>query len=202
MDESVAEKGDTTQLGESEPIVEMTVLFCSIAKYMALSEKMQSQDLVKLLNDHFARVIHSILKHRGLVDKFMGDKVLAYWDANPDATLEACKCALEVLDRSETSQQSTTLERYSVRIGINTGKLSKAIVGTAALKDYTVIGDAVNIAHALQEVGKDYNASILISKSTFDKVHDRVAVREIEDVTIGSRVAPVQIYELVGTKID
>ena len=195
MTEPIAETGDTAQLSES---VELTIMFCSIAKFMALAERLQSEPLVKLLNEHLAVVTETILAHKGLIDKFMGDTVLACWGADSNATLQACLCALEIVRRIET-MSGTTAERHSVRIGINTGKLVKAVVGTVDLKDYTVIGDAVNIAHAIGEAGKDYNTSILISKSTFDNVRESVTVREIGDVTLGSRVTPINLYELIGS---
>jgi len=198
MTNPVAETGETAQLSES---VELTIMFCSIAKFMALAERLQSEALVKLLNEHLAVVTETILGQKGLIDKFMGDTVLAYWGADSNATLQACMCALEVVQKMET-MSSIAAERHSVRVGINTGKLSKAVVGTVDLKDYTVIGDAVNIAHAIEEAGKDYSASILISKSTFDNVQESVTVREIGDVTLGSRVTPIRLYELIGSSLN
>ena len=198
MTEPVATTGEAARL--SEP-VELTIMFCSIAKFMALAERLQSEALVKLLNEHLAVVTKAILDHEGLIDKFMGETVLAYWDADLDATLQACVCALEVVQEIET-MSGTAAERYSVRIGINTGKVSKAAVGTIDLKDYTVIGDAVNIAHAIEKACGDHNASILISRSTLDNVQESVAVREIGDVMLGSRVTPTRLYELIGGTLN
>jgi adenylate cyclase len=96
------------------------------------------------------------------------------------------------------SQKMNDLHKFTIRIGINSGKIGKAAVGSATLKDHTVIGDAVNIAYALEERNKVHQTSILITKSTYENIRENVVVREIGVEKLKSRNMPVTIYELLG----
>jgi adenylate cyclase len=182
----------------------MTFLFCSIDRYMLLAETMELQNLIKLLNDYCAVVADLVLEHKGMIDKFIGDKIFACWGApsvSPDQGLFACKCAVSILDKVKTMTQSAhDLQKYSVRIGISSGMASKAVLGNATLKDYTVVGDAVNIAHALEGLNKKHQTSVLIAKSTYDNVQNKIVAREIGDEMLKSKTAPVTVYELLGIK--
>ena len=182
----------------------MTFLFCSIDRYMFLAERMEPGELIKLLNEYCVAAADLVLEHKGMIDKFIGDKIFACWGApiaSPDQELLACKCALALLNKIKAQTQSKRVaDRYSLRIGINSGKASRAVLGNETLKDYTMIGDAVNIAYALEESNKKHQTSVLIAKSTYEKVQKEAVAREIGNEILKSRNAPVTIYELLDIK--
>lgn len=182
---------------------EMTVLFADIAGFTSISEKIQPDELSHLLNNYLTRVSRIIFKYNGVIDKFIGDAVMAFWNAPLDDTqhaLNACKAAVEVKDECKRMSEETKDENFvpfSVRIGINTGDMIVGNMGSDMRFDYTVLGDNVNLGSRLEAINREYGTKILITKSTYELVHKEVVTRLIDTVAVKGKRKGVPIYELV-----
>ncbi len=134
-----------------------------------------------------------ILANTGVVDKFIGDSVMAFWGAplaEPDHAYKACLAAL--------AMQRVKVGKFNTRIGINTGEVIVGNMGSDTRFDYTVLGDTVNIASRLEGLNKEYKTSILISQTTYDLVKDRINAREVDIVTVRGKSKAINVYELLG----
>lgn len=191
------------ELGGEE--VEATVLFADIEGFTRISEGMSPQDLVRLLNDYFSPMTQIILAHRGTLDKYIGDAIMALWGAPlalPDHALRACRAALEMQESMAGLQAdwaARDLPRLNARIGLHTGNVVAGNVGSRDRFNYTVLGDTVNLASRLEGVNKVYGTHILMSAETCRLVKDTLLVRELDLVKVVGRVQPEGIYELVGS---
>ncbi|MBX4205716.1 adenylate/guanylate cyclase domain-containing protein, partial [Candidatus Microgenomates bacterium] len=180
-------------LGGEKKLV--TVLFTDIQGFTSISEKADPETLTNQLNDYLSQMTEIILENKGVVDKFIGDSVMAFWGApleNKDHAILSCKAALLM--------QDVTVGEFKTRIGINTGE---AIVGNMGSKDrfdYTALGDTVNIASRLEGLNKEYKSQILISESTYKLVKDQVIVNKIGKATVRGKTKAINVYELVDIK--
>jgi adenylate cyclase len=183
---------------------ELTVLFCDIRGFSAMAERLPPEQLVALLNSYFDAMATVVLDHRGLLDKYIGDAVLAVYGAplpSPDHAYDACCTALAMVARLDAVQgewSAKGLPRIGIGIGIVTGRMVVGNVGSRRRFDYTVIGDGVNLASRLEGVNKTYGTSILTSESTWERVRDRVAMRELDIVQVKGKQAPTRIFEVLG----
>ena len=184
---------------------EMTILFTDIKGFSTISERVTDEVLVKLLNVYLTDMTNIILKHRGTVDKFIGDAIMAFWNAplsDPDAPFNACRAALEMQDRLEKLQprlRKIADVEVRQRIGINTGFCTVGNMGSDIKLNYTAIGDPVNIASRLEGANKQFGTGVLISEYTYQKVARRVLAREVDRVVVVGKSEPVRIYELIDT---
>lgn len=186
---------------------ELTVLFSDIEGFATISEKIQTEQLVALLNEYFTMMTGIILKHRGTLDKFLGDAVIAFWGSplpQEDHALRACTSALEMqetLTQMRTHWQTQGIPPILVRIGINTGEMivgnMGGFVGGKRTFNYTVIGDNVNIASRLEGANKVYRTGIIVSQATYDLVKDKILARELDLITVRGRTDPLRTYELI-----
>ena len=136
-----------------------------------------------------------ILAHTGLVDKFIGDSVMAFWGApldQPDHAYKACLAALDM--------QSVDIGNFYTRIGVNTGEVIVGNMGSDTRFDYTVLGDTVNTTSRLEGLNKEYKTKILISESTYKLVKDRIRAKQIDIVTVRGKTKAIKVYELIGIK--
>jgi adenylate cyclase len=184
---------------------ELTLLFTDIKGFSSISEKVSDETLVKLLNTYLTEMTTVILKHKGTVDKFIGDAIMAFWGAplrDPDAAYNACRAALEMqekLGKLQSKLQKIANVELLQRVGINSGMCTVGNMGSDAKINYTAIGDPVNLASRLEGANKQFGTGILISEYTFQKVTNRIVTREVDRVIVAGKTEPVRIYELLDT---
>jgi adenylate cyclase len=184
---------------------EITILFSDIRGFTGISEKLAPEDLVDFLNTYFTRVTKVIMEQRGLVDKFIGDAIMAFWNA-PLADTEHAEHAVyaalamkEQLDHVR-KEHGDKYPRLEIGIGINTGDAVVGNVGSTERLSYTAIGDSVNLASRLEGLTKYYGVHILISESTRKCLKEDVVVRELDLVKVKGKKEPVKVYEVVGLR--
>lgn len=189
---------------------EMTVFFADIAGFTSISERVPPDELSFMLNQYLTRVSQIIFAHKGVIDKFMGDAIMAFWNAplyDKNHALNACKVALETEDEIKIIRrewQHLDVKNFSVRIGINTGEMVVGNMGSDMLFDYTVLGDHVNLGARLEGINKEYGTKIMISQYTYEQVEDDVVVRFLDTVAVKGKRNGVNIYELraIGKPTD
>lgn len=185
---------------------EITALFTDLAGFTSISEQMSAQDLVCLLNDYLTHMSSEISQHDGVLDKFIGDAIVAFWGA-PVNDLEherhAISCALAMqrtLKQLRTEWQKCGLPLLKMRIGINTGYAVVGNVGSIDRLDYTMIGDTVNLAARLESANKYYDSEILISEFTYQRIKEIFVCRELDRVRVQGKQQSVAIYEVLAEK--
>jgi adenylate cyclase len=183
----------------------MTVLFADIAGFTGLSERLGDR-IVPLLGKYFDCMSREIHANAGTIDKFIGDAVMAFWGApaaNPDHALGACRAALACQRALRMSGVTDDNGRpLGVRIGINSGSVLVGNIGSEVRLNYTVIGDAVNVASRLEGVNKQYGTQIIVGEETRRLAGDRIRVRELDRLAVYGRAAGLKIYELLGIAQD
>jgi adenylate cyclase len=184
--------------------VEGTVLFADLAGFTSLSETMPPADLIRLLNEYFSPLTEIILAHRGTLDKYIGDAIMAVWGAPlplPDHAGLACQAALQMQAAMQILQKgwlTRGLPPLSARLGLHSGPLIAGNVGSQERFNYTVLGDTVNLASRLEGVNKLYGTDILLSESVYRLGARGFLVRELDTIRVQGRVQPVTIYELLA----
>lgn len=181
---------------------EVSILFCDLRGFTSLSEKLSPSEVVSLLNTFFSRMIEVISTHQGMVDKFMGDAIMALFGApirQGEDHLQAVKCALEMqrqIQLLNVERASMGLQPLSMGIGINTGAVVAGNIGSLHRMEYTVIGDTVNVASRLE--GVSHGGDILITEATYRKVKDAVQATPLEPVIFKGKSSQINIYRVVG----
>lgn len=181
---------------------EVTILFSDIRGFTTLAEGLSPTDVVELLNEYFSMMVKVVGHYEGMVDKFMGDAVLALFGAPMsvgDEALRAVCCALAMQDAIEQFNQSGVKigrEPIAAGIGINTGPVVAGNVGSALRMEYTVIGDSVNVASRLQSLAKA--DEILISEETFNQVQGLVLVTACDSIQLKGKTTSCKVYRLDG----
>ena len=183
---------------------ELTVLFADIRGFTGIAESLSPEALVQLLNDYLTRMTEQVFRHEGLLDKYIGDAILAVYGApihHPDHAKRACRTALDMVRAArhmQIEQQGQGLPPFDLGIGINTGPMVVGNMGSKTRFDYTVIGDAVNLGSRIEALNKQYGTHILISEFTYNQVKDEFPqAREIDVTTVRGRQEPVRLYELL-----
>src|SRR5712675_1837772 len=191
---------------------EMTILFCDMKGFTTFSEGMTPTALVTVLNRYMTVMSEPVRRQSGIIDKYIGDAIMAFWGppftgADEQARL-ACLAALEQLAglaafRAELPDL-TGLKRgfpeIDIRIGIATGDVVVGSIGSEQTRNYTVIGDAVNLASRLEGANKTYGTRVLISEATNRLAADTVETREIDSVLVVGKTEPQRIFELLGRR--
>jgi adenylate cyclase len=184
--------------------VEATVLFSDVKNFTTLSESCAPKELVTYLNDYFTKATHGILARDGAIDKYIGDAIMAEFGAvvpDPDHAKNACAAALE-LQRQDFKyghdRPGGALD-FITRVGINTGRMVVGLVG-GHHRNFTAIGDSVNLASRLEGANKVYGTRIMVSESTANLVKDSFVIRELDYLTVKGKTKPIRIFELVGEK--
>jgi len=183
----------------------LTILFSDLRGFTTLSERLGARDTGRLLNIYFDTMIPVVFEHQGTLDKLMGDAVMAFFGAPmevADHPVQAASTALLMLEKlRELKEQHTDIdgvESVDVGIGLNTGEVTVGNLGSNVFMDYTIIGDAVNLASRLEGLNKVYGTRILLSEFTVAELDDRFLVRDLDVVRVKGKAAAVTIYELVG----
>jgi adenylate cyclase len=179
----------------------MTVMFIDLAGFTGLSERLGDR-IIPLLSQYFDAVSAQIQGHGGTIDKFIGDAVMAFWGApalNPDHAVDCCRAALAcqrtVRELALVDDEGRAVE---IRIGINSGDMLVGNIGSEVRLNYTVIGDAVNVASRLEGTNKIYGCHIITGPETRRLAGDSISVRELDRVAVYGRAGGLQIYELLG----
>ena len=191
---------------------EMTILFCDMKEFSALSEGMTPTALVNVLNRYITVMSEPVRRNNGIIDKYIGDGIMAFWGppftGTDDHSGLACLAALEQLAdlasfRAELPE-ITGLRRgfpeVDLRIGIATGDVIVGNIGSEQTRNYTVIGDTVNLASRLEGANKTYGTRTLVSEGTSRLAADLVETREIDQVLVVGKTEPQRIFELLGRK--
>lgn len=185
----------------------MTVFFSDVRDFTSISESLDPSDLQNLMNEMLTPVTRVIHQHRGTIDKYMGDAVMAFWGAplnDPDHARNAVYAALdivELLKKLREDFQARGWPPLRLGIGIHTGVMHVGDMGSEFRKAYTVMGDAVNLGSRLEGITKQYGVQIIVSESTKSVVDD-IVYRELDEVRVKGKDKPVKIYEPLGKKGD
>lgn len=180
----------------------MTVLFADIRDFTTLTEHADAQQLVGWLNAFLHRMTRVIFDRRGVLDKYIGDAVMAFWNAplnEPNHPVLAVEAALDMKHTLEQMNAEGVFggASWKIGIGINTGDMVVGNVGGSSHADYTVIGDSVNLASRLEDLTKLYGATIIISHETAKHLGDAFLLRRLDRVTVKGRTEPVDIVEVI-----
>jgi adenylate cyclase len=185
----------------------LTLMFADIANFTPISERLSPTELVDVLADYFEEVEAAISRHDGIVDKYIGDAVMAFWGAPISPTdspeQQACAAVLEYLERVQQLKQQHEAEGRTVfeaRIGLHTGEALVGNMGSQRRMNYTAMGDSVNVAKRLEELNRTYGTRILISEATYMAVQEEFEARLIDRVLVRGRSTPIRIYELLGRR--
>ena len=178
----------------------MSVMFVDMAGFTRMSER-SGDRIIPLLSRYFDAVSTEVQAHGGTIDKFIGDAVMAFWGApapDPDHALDCCRAALACLKAiRELDLVDDEQQRVEIRIGINSGDMLVGNIGSEVRLNYTVIGDAVNVASRLEGTNKEYGTRIIIGEETRRLAGDRILVRELDRLAVYGRAGGLQIYELL-----
>ena len=192
---------DSLKLGGEKK--ELTILFSDIRGFTSLSESMSPEKLIKILNRYFTPMTQSVLDNAGMLDKYIGDAVMAFFNApvdvekHADAACYSSLSMIEKLDKLNEVFLREGLHPIRIGIGLNTAEVIVGNIGSDAKKDYTVIGDGVNLASRVEGLTKNYTVQILITEFTVAKLVDEFVYREIEPVKVKGKDETVLLYELM-----
>ena len=198
------EHPDMLRLGGERKV--LTAFFSDAAGFTTISEKLKPEELVELLNEYLTEMTDIILKYDGTVDKYEGDAIIAFFGAPisiDDQALKACRTAIEMQKKLKILREKWRSENKPelfVRIGLNTGPMVVGNMGSRTRMDYTIMGDAVNLASRLEGINKNYNTFIMISEETFRSAQDAIVARELDIIRVKGKSEPVKVYELIDTK--
>jgi adenylate cyclase len=204
-------KKQLPKLGGEEGV--RTAFFTDIQSFSTFSEKLGSPTrLVELLNEYLSEMTDILLKHYGTLDKYEGDAIIAFFGAPmpmEDHAYQACLTALDMQNAlgnlrkkwvSEGDKWPDIVHQMRMRIGINTGLITTGNMGSTIRKNYTMMGDAVNLAARLESAAKQYGIYTMISKATQELVKDQFETRQIDKITVVGKSEPVVVYELIAPK--
>ncbi len=181
---------------------EITALFLDIENFTTLSEKLEPQEVVRIINHTFDGLANVIMAHEGTVDKFEGDAIMALFGAplpNPDHAQKACEAALELQEKMQ-SLNAETGHNLKIRVGLATGEAIVGNMGSESRFDYTAMGDTVNTASRLEGGNKFYGTRILVTAQTMEATKDVLSFRPIDRVRFKGKDQAVDIYEVLGHK--
>jgi adenylate cyclase len=182
----------------------VTILFTDIRSFTSISEKMDAQALVALLNEYFTEMVGIVMSEDGVVDKYIGDAIMCVFGApvpKPDDAVRAVRAAVRMrvaLAHLNERLGKRGLGPLKTGIGIHTGEVVAGNIGSEARMEYTVIGDAVNVASRLESNTKDLGVNVLISDDTWALVKDEITTQPVKELTVKGRARPVMTYEVLG----
>lgn len=200
--EMLINKPDILNLGGEER--EITIVFTDIESFTTIAESLDAKTLVSHLNEYLDGMTQILLNHKGTLDKYVGDSLIAFWNAPMAQADHINNCLTAVLEMSDFS---VNLDRkfkmegkspFKTRIGVNTGKAIVGNIGSTDRFNYTAIGDQVNLASRLEAMNKVYGTNILISGATYEKAKNLFRFRKMDFVRVKGKEKPVMIYELLG----
>jgi adenylate cyclase len=208
--EQLAQSPEKLVLGGEQR--EMTIMFSDVRGFTTISEvyKDDPQGLTALMNSFLTPLTNAIIDRKGTIDKYMGDAIMAFWNApltDPTHELNACEAALDMLDRvarlNQERQQAATASSnqfipIQIGVGINTGKCVVGNMGSDLRFDYSVLGDSVNLASRLEGQCKSYGLPIIIGSRTAQAAKDKFAILELDFIAVKGKKEPEVVYAIVG----
>ncbi|HAM38692.1 MAG TPA: hypothetical protein DCP53_04755 [Elusimicrobia bacterium] len=183
---------------------EMTVLFSDIRGFTTISEALTPEGVVTILNEYLTKMTEIVFKYEGTLDKFIGDAVMAFWNApipQNDHTQRAVYCAIEMIEELKKLQEKWRAENkpiMDIGIGINRGDMVVGNMGSIERMDYTVIGDNVNLASRLEGLNKEFRTHIILSESAYQVIKDTVLTKPLGTTKVKGKEKLVQIYSVEG----
>ncbi|KTD59744.1 adenylate cyclase [Legionella sainthelensi] len=196
--------GQIAQVGGQNQII--TILFSDIKNFTTISESTSPQKLMTYLSDYFQSMTEAVIQHEGTLDKYIGDAVMAIWNApskDVEHAFHACETARVMLERLQILNQkhkNDGFPEFKIRIGIHTGEAIVGNVGSEDRLSYTALGDTVNLASRLESISKNYNTQIIVSHATFNHVSDKFLFRFLDEVAVRGKQESIAIYELITTQ--
>jgi adenylate cyclase len=208
--EQLAQSPDKLVLGGEART--MTIMFSDVRGFTTISEtyKNDPQGLTQLMNRFLTPMTNAIIERKGTIDKYMGDAIMAFWNAPIDDAeheINACRAAIEMLQRVDTLNIEREIEArdsgqpfipIQIGIGINTGACVVGNMGSDLRFDYSVLGDAVNLASRIEGRSKEYHTPIIIGAATAEKAAGEFAALEIDLITVKGKTEPERIYTILG----
>lgn len=181
--------------------VELTVLFSDIRGFTTMSENAPPEKIVEMLNIHFTIMADIILKHNGTIDKYIGDAIMAFWGApvktenHAEQAVLAGKEMIEALEQVNATLRERGLDmEVKIGVGINTGIATIGEIGSEKKKNYTIVGDTVNLSSRLESITKEYKSPLIFSEYTYEKIKDKIHCTQLGNVKVKGREQPVHIY--------
>ncbi|MCX6072940.1 MAG: adenylate/guanylate cyclase domain-containing protein [Campylobacterales bacterium] len=185
--------------------VEVTIFFSDIRSFTTISEQLGSpQKLVSFLNEYMTTMATSIIESHGTIDKFIGDAIMAYWNApnhvehHADRAVESALHQLSLRERLNDKFYTKFGVRLDFGIGLNSGIVTVGDIGSTGRSDYTVVGDAVNLASRLEGLCKHYHVRLIISEFTYQRLQSTYVIRELDTVRVKGKSLPIRIYEVIA----
>lgn len=184
---------------------EVTIFFSDIRGFTNISEKLDAKELISFLNRYMQPMSEIIIKYQGTIDKFIGDAIMAYWNApidiknHCDLALKASLEQLEVLEKLNVELQKENLPKIDIGIGLNTGTVIVGEMGSSLRSDYTVIGDTINLGSRVESLCKYYDSKLNISNFTKDKLQEEYIFRFLDLVKVKGKNEPVEIWQVLGS---
>ncbi|MFH2005071.1 MAG: adenylate/guanylate cyclase domain-containing protein [bacterium] len=200
----LVETGEEVRLGGRKR--DLTIFFSDIQGFTTISESLDPEQLMTHLSEYLDELTRILMAHRGTVDKYIGDAIMAFWNAplpTEDHAFAACAAAVKcqrALDELNGRWRRQGLPAMPTRIGLHTGETIVGNVGSSDRMNYTVLGDTANLASRLEGVNKVYSTRIIISEATHERVADRVLARALDLVIVKGRTQPTRIFELVDVE--
>ncbi len=183
---------------------ELTVLFSDVRGFTTISEGLQPDELAALMNEYLGAMTVVVRDHRGTLDKYIGDAIMAFWGApmaDPEHAQHAVVTALEMQVALKALNQRLMAKGWpelKIGVGVNTGPMTVGDMGSPVRKAYTVMGDAVNLGSRLESITKQYGVGIIVGEGTRDVLGNRFVLRELDRVRVKGKAEPVGIYEPLG----
>jgi adenylate cyclase len=206
MTEAVVEHLLAGQVALGGESLTVTVLFTDIRSFTSISEQMDAQALVGLLNEYFTEMVSIVMQHDGVVDKYIGDAIMAVFGApvpRPDDAKNAVRAAVRMQEALAHLNERLAKRGFAplkTGIGLHTGEVVAGNIGSERRMEYTVIGDTVNLTSRLEGSTKDLGVAILISDATYALTRDTVETRPLKEITVKGRAQAVMTYEVLGIK--
>jgi class 3 adenylate cyclase len=201
--EQLLASGDTGLGGKRKDV---TVLFSDIRGYTTLTEKLQAEEVVTMLNSYFEEMVDTVLSYKGTLDKYIGDALMAVFGSPAplvDHPWMAMQAAVEMryrLAEYNEGRVAQGLMPIGIGMGLHSDEVVSGNIGSSKRMELTSIGDGVNLASRLEGTSKQYGTDIVISENTYIHYADKVIVRELDFITVKGKSQPVRIYELVGIR--
>jgi adenylate cyclase len=208
--EQLAQSPEKLQLGGEER--EMTIMFSDVRGFTTISESFKSdpQGLTSLMNRFLTPLTNAILARKGTIDKYMGDAIMAFWNApldDKEHQLNACEAAIDMLERIDELNKVREVEAeegghayipINVGVGLNTGTCVVGNMGSDLRFDYSVLGDSVNLASRLEGQSKEYGFPIIVGSKTALAVKEKFAILELDFIMVKGKKEPEVIYAIAG----
>ncbi len=199
-------KLDDAKLGGDRK--EVSILFSDIRGYTTLTENLEAEEVVSMLNEYFESMVEAVFKYKGTLDKYIGDAIMAVYGSPlplQEHAWMAVQTSLEMrrrLQEFNTRRHADNKPRINIGIGINSDIVISGNIGSSKRMEFTAIGDGVNLGSRLESVSKQYGCDIIISDKTYQPCQNNIWARELDYIRVKGRNEPVAIYELVGLRSD